>query len=237
MEKNLSTAPLVLIFILAAAIQLCAQSSLFSIPTTDVIDKGSTYFEVDFDTHFARSSQDRWQSFGAMAVRGIGKRSEIGLNIYGLKASDGFEPLELQPNVKFKIFENETNGFALSTGAIGYLPLTKSVHRDSSASLYAVASKSFKGNWTPRLTGGGYQLIGHNTEKSATRGFLIGIEQPIVKRLRFIADWNTAKNRFGYAAAGFGLNITKRSSLYSAYYFGNTGRGNNSLGIYYGYDF
>ena len=237
MEKNLSTASSVLIFILAAAIQLCAQSSLFNIPTTDVIDKGSTYFEVDFDTHFARPSQDRWQSFGAMTVRGLGKRTEIGVNVYGLRTPEGFEPLELQPNFKFNVYENETNGLAFSTGAVGYLPVTKNLHLKSSVSIYAVASKSFGSEWTPRLTGGAYQLLGPNADNSGTKGFLIGIEQPILRRLTFIADWNTAKNRFGYAAAGFGLNITKRSSLYSAYYFGNIGRGNNSLGVYYGHNF
>ena len=214
-----------------------AQSSLFNIPTTDVLDKDSTYIEVDLDAHPSGNAEDRWQSFGAMTIRGVGKRSEVGLNIYATRTSEGFEPLELQPNFKFNIYQNEARGFAFSTGATGYLPLTRRLHRDASVSIYAVASKTFKANWTPRLTGGGYQLIGRNPENTDARGFLVGIEQPVMKRLTFIADWNTAKNRFGYAAAGFGLNITKRSSLYSAYYLGNSGRGNNSLGIYYGLSF
>jgi len=33
------------------------------------------------------------------------------------------------------------------------------------------------------------------------------------------------------------LTLTKHSYLWSAYYFGNEGRANNSLGIYYGYSF
>jgi hypothetical protein len=87
------------------------------------------------------------------------------------------------------------------------------------------------------LTGGAYQLIGAKADAGSKRGFLLGVEQPVHKHVTFVADWNTGKNRFGYAAAGFGLTLTKRSYLWSAYYFGNEGRANNSLGIYYGYSF
>ena len=72
---------------------------------------------------------------------------------------------------------------------------------------------------------------------------LIGLVAPllgvfiVIRRLSLIADWNTGKNRFGYAAAGFGLAVSKKSYLSSAYYFGNQGRGNNSFGIYYGLTF
>ena len=105
------------------------------------------------------------------------------------------------------------------------------------ASVYGVGSKKFKNGWSPKLTGGAYQLIGAKADAGSQRGFLLGIEQPVHKRVTFVADWNTGKNRFGYAAAGFGLTLTKRSYLWSAYYFGNEGRANNSLGIYYGYSF
>src|SRR5688500_3592826 len=90
------------------------QSSLFSIPTTDVLEKGSTYFEADFDANLFRPSAERWQSFGAMVIRGVGRRSEIGLNVYSVRTSGGFEPLELQPNFKFNVYQNESNGFSLS---------------------------------------------------------------------------------------------------------------------------
>jgi hypothetical protein len=57
------------------------------------------------------------------------------------------------------------------------------------------------------------------------------------RKLSFTADWKTGKNRFGYAAAGLGVTLSKRTLLYTAYYFGNEGRGNNSFGIYYGISF
>ena len=80
-------------------------------------------------------------------------------------------------------------------------------------------------------------LLGATPDSSDSRGFLLGVEQPVHKRVSLIADWNTGKNRFGYAAAGVGITLTEQSYLYSAYYFGNEGRANNSLGIYYGFSF
>ena len=210
-----------------------AQSSLFNIPTTDTLGRGETYIEADFDANLAQVREDRWQSFGAMAVRGISKRFEVGVNGYAVRSASGFEPVEIQPNVKWKVYENEENGFSLAAGIIGYLPLSKRFHRIANLSVYAVASKQFSVARAPRVTGGAYQLLGATPDKSDSRGVMIGVEQPIFKRTTFLADWRSGKNRFGYAAAGFGVAVTKRSGIYTAYYFGNEGRGNNFLGVYY----
>jgi len=214
-----------------------AQSSLFNIPTSDVVGRDQIYLEADFDSHFDRYSRGGWQSYGFLGVYGTGKRTEIGLNGYFVRSANGLEPLELQPNFKFQAYNSESKGLAVALGTVAYLPLTKRFARDAMASVYGVASKKFKNGWLPKVTGGGYQLIGAKAAEGSKRGFLFGIEQPIHKRVTFVADWNTGKNRFGYAAAGVGLALTKHSYLWSAYYFGNEGRANNSLGIYYGYSF
>lgn len=214
-----------------------AQSSLFSIPTASVLEPGETYLEADFEANFARLRQDRWQYLGVMAVRGVNRRFEIGLNAYATRSADGFEPLELQPNFKLRVYENESTGVSAAAGAIGYLPLKSKFRQSAAVSVYAVASKQFSGDKAPQITGGAYQLVGATPDGTASRGFLVGLEQPLFKRTTFIADWNSGRNRFGYAAAGLGVALTKRSSLYSAYYFGNEGRGNNFLGIYYSHTF
>ena len=225
-------------FILVGAVVFTtAQSSLFNIPTTDVLDRGLTYLEADLDTHFAQNISDKWQSVGFMVVHGMSRRLEVGVNGYAVRAGQTFEPFELQPNLKFKLYDNESSGLSISTGAIGYLPFRKRFRENASVSFYALASKQFDGDRSPRLTGGGYQIIGSTPGSTASRGFLVGFEQPVMERLSLIADWNTGKNRFGYAAAGFGLAVSKKSYLSSAYYFGNQGRGNNSFGIYYGLTF
>lgn len=223
--------------LIAAVVSTTAQSSLFNIPTTDILDRGSTYVEADLDAHFAPDPSDRWQSVGFMAVRGVSRRLEVGVNGYAVRAGQTFEPFEIQPTLKFRLYENESLGVSISTGAIGNLPFRRKFRENASVSFYAVASKQFAGGRSPRITGGGYQIIGSTPGSTASRGFLVGYEQPVMDRLSLIADWSTGKNRFGYAAAGFGLAVSKKSYLSSAYYFGNQGRGNNSFGIYYGLTF
>lgn len=214
-----------------------AQSRLFNIPTADTLAKGEKYVEADFDAHLDSYRNGGWQSFGVLGVYGLNDRVEIGLNAYTLKTADGFEAVELQPNFKVKAYENGSLGLTVSTGAIGYFSLNDRFRKDATVSAYVIAGKSFKGDWTPKLTAGAYQLLGATPDSSDSRGFLLGVEQPVHERVSLIADWNTGKNRFGYAAAGIGITLTERSYLYSAYYFGNEGRANNSLGIYYGFSF
>ena len=214
-----------------------AQSSLFNIPTADTLTRAERYIEFDFDAHLAPYREGGWQSYGVMGIYGLNNRTELGLNVYATREENGFESVELQPNVKFKAYENEKLGLTVSGGAIGYVPVKGGRLRDTQVSAYAVIGKSFDKQWAPRLTAGGYELLGSRSEGESRRGFLLGLEQPVHKRVTLIADWNTAKNRLGYAAAGIGVTLTKRSYLYSAYYFGNEGRTNNSLGIYYGFSF
>lgn len=213
------------------------QSALFNVPTTDVVGERQLYLEADFDAHLFRLRNGGWHSFGVSAIYGTSDKTEIGLNAYFIRTADGVGPVEFQPNFKFQAYNNETNGVAVSAGTIAYVPLTKRALRDTIVSVYATASKKFRNEWAPRLTGGAYQLIGATREAGDKRGFLVGVEQPIHERVTLAADWNSGKNRFGYAAAGLGITLTKRSYLWTGYYFGNEGRANNSLGVYYGYSF
>jgi hypothetical protein len=216
--------------------EIAAQSSLFNIPTADTLGKGERYVEFDFDSHFANYRDGGWQSYGGMGIYGLNNRTEIGVNAYATRSHNGFGSIEIQPNFKFKAYQNERLGLTVSGGAIGYIPVKGGRLRDTQVSAYAVATKSFSNDWAPRLTGGAYELLGRDRGE-ARRGLMFGVEQPIHKRITLILDWNTEKNRFGYAAAGVGLTLAKRSYIYSAYYFGNEGRSNNSFGLYYGYSF
>lgn len=214
-----------------------AQTSLLNIPTTDVMSDGQIYVEADFDTHPGSYQRGGYQAFGGMVVYGARKRMEIGLNAYFTKTGEGVSPLELQPNAKWQIYNNEEKGIAAAAGTIFYIPASRRAFRDAVGSVYATASKKMDGSYSPRFTVGGYALIGRKEMTGGRTGFLFGIEQPLHRKVSLIADWNSGKNRLGYSAAGLGFTLSKKSSLYAGYYFGNQGRGNNSLGIYYGYIF
>ena len=233
-KQLISIAILILILSLSNS---WAQSSLFNIPTTEVLAESTGYLELDADTHTAHFRNSGWQSYGVVSIYGLKKRVEIGLNGYLVRSSDGTGPAEFQPNVKYLVFQSETNGVAIATGAIAYIPSKGRPLHDSDVSVYLVGSKKISGEKGPNVTAGGYQLLGSRRDGGSRRGFLLGIEQPVFRNVSFIGDWNTGHNRFGYAATGFGVSLGKKSFLYSAYYFGNGGKGNNSLGVYYGYSF
>jgi hypothetical protein len=66
---------------------------------------------------------------------------------------------------------------------------------------------------------------------------MLGLEQPLTKRISFVTDWSSGNNDYGYLVVGTGITLSPKSFLYTGYNFGNQGRGNNYLGIFYGYTF
>jgi hypothetical protein len=103
--------------------------------------------------------------------------------------------------------------------------------------LYVVGSKTFPGAHGARLTLGGYTLAGTFEEGTDKAGALVGYEQPLTKKFSFVSDWFSGNKDFGYLAVGTCITLSPKSLLYAGYNFGNQGRGNNSLGVYYGYSF
>src|SRR5699024_6811886 len=90
-----------------------AQSSLFNTPTSDVLGRGELYVEADLDAHVAPYQRGGWQSYGFQTVYGVSRRTEIGLNGYLVRSSDGLAPVELQPNFKYQIYNNEAKGISV----------------------------------------------------------------------------------------------------------------------------
>ena len=108
---------------------------------------------------------------------------------------------------------------------------------DTFGLVYTVVSKKVKGSHGPRLTGGGYGLVGRADGNGSVGGAIVGYEQPVYKRVTFVADWLSGKNRFGYVTPGFSVALPRASALYAGYSIGNFGRKNNALFVYYGITF
>ena len=95
-----------------------AQSTLFNIPSTDVVAKKKVYLEFDFISHLESHRNGGFQAYVPRAVVGVGKRTEIGLNAAFLDALAPDQPVELQPNVKHQFYQNEGNGVTVAAGGI-----------------------------------------------------------------------------------------------------------------------
>ena len=215
---------------------MSAQSTVFNIPSSGVLSRGEGYFEADFTAHLSSYESGGYQQYGPRIVYGLGKRTEIGLNAFYTHSASA-EPIELQPNFKWKFFEDKESGLGAATGVLFFIPLTERSSNKSRAEVYAVISKDLKGNEGPRFTAGAYGLIGSVEEGTTKQGVILGYEQPLGKKLSLQVDWSSGNNDFGYMSAGAGINLTARSVLYIGYSVGNQGRGNNYLGVFYGLSF
>lgn len=214
-----------------------AQSTLFNIPSTDVVAKKKTYVEFDFVSHLESHGNGGFQTYVPRVVFGVAKNLEVGANVVFTDALGPDQPVELQPNLKYQFYSNEGNGVTAAVGGILYTPIAHRAGVDTFGLLYSTVSKKWKGPYGPRLTGGGYGLLGRANGNGSEGGAIVGYEQPLHPRVNFVTDWFSGKNRFGYVTPGLSFVVTKSSAFYAGYSIGNVGRRNNALFLYYGVTF
>ena len=214
-----------------------AQSTLVTIPSTDVVSARNVYLEFDYISHYASHHNGGFQTYAPRAVVGVGHNVEVGVNVV---YTDGFgtkQPIELQPNIKWRFYQNEKQRVSAVAGVMLYAPVTHRAGTNTFVMLYALISKKMAGKFGPRLTGGGYALPGRDDGTGAKAGAMAGYEQPLAPRVSFVVDWASGRNRFGYVTPGLSFATTQHSNLYTGYSIGNHGRGNNALFAYYGITF
>jgi hypothetical protein len=210
-----------------------AQSTIFNIPSTDVVEKKKTYLEFDFISHLESHENGGFQTYVPRAVYGLRKGVELGMNL-GITASAGPSQVFAQPNLKWQVLSSEGSGVAMTTGAIAYIPLRERAANDTCGLFYVNASKKFKGLYGPRLTAGAYGLGGISVDGMDKGGAILGYEQPVTKKVNFVGDWFSGKNGFGYVTPGLSITLPKSGLFNAGYSIGNFGRKNNGLFFYYG---
>ncbi len=222
--------------IFAAASMASAQMTIFNIPSTDTLEKKGLYFEADFVAKPTSYDKGGFQTYGYRVVYGLSHTTEVGANFYYTR--DGGDAVaELQVNAKQTLYQNEKHGIAATAGVIASTPLRDTRGAKRYALVYSNISKTIEQLNGLRVTGGAYTVIGGGRDFGKKTGAIIGVEQPLTKRISFLADWFSGKNRFGYASAGLNFAITKKQFILMGYNFGNSGAGNNSLAVFYGYTF
>ncbi len=222
--------------IFAMSLMASAQMTIFNIPSTDTLEKKGVYVEADFIAKPVSYDRGGFQTYGYRVVYGLGHKTEVGANFYYTR--DGGDAVaELQVNAKQTLYQNEKHGIAATAGVIASTPLRDTRGAKRYALLYSNVSKTIEQLKGLRLTGGVYTVIGAGREFGTKTGAIVGIEQPLTKRVSFLADWFSGKNRFGYASAGLNFAVTKKQFILLGYNFGNSGAGNNSLAVFYGYTF
>ncbi len=255
MKKYRVLAQFIFLILVACSSQVLAQSTIFNIPTTDTVSKGKAYAEFDFLPQIPGADSSRIYLYNPRLVVGLPGNVEVGVNFpitnvraSGDSASNGY----FQPNIKWKFYDNEKAGIGVAAGALLNTPLNNRSSQDSWGMLYGLVSKKVKSSdYGPRFHGGIFGVVSANQDVGSgpvsfvgrRAGAILGYEQPLSKRISFVADWFSGKNNLGYFTPGVSITLPKNGLLNAGYSIGNDSYAdsnasrNRYLFLYYGVTF
>jgi hypothetical protein len=234
----------VALLLVVAAQTAMAQSTIFNIPTTDTVSKGKGYFEFDFLSQAPAFDSTRTYLYNPRLVVGVAPNAEAGVNFptyhtSGLPSGSTANLGYIQPNFKWKYYNNDDKGVAVAAGILWNTPLNQRDFQDSWGYVYTNISKKIKsGNYGPRFTAGPYGVLGANQDTAngptsfinqPRAGAIVGYEQPIHPKVSIVADWFSGKNLVGYFTPGVSITLPKSGLLNVGYSIGNDSYADNNF--------
>jgi len=232
-----------------------AQSTIFNIPTTDTVAKSKVYAEFDFMPQVPGTGISRTYMYNPRVVIGAPGNIEFGVNFpaYNTRASnDSATNGYIQPNVKWKFYENEKAGIAMAAGGLLNTPLNNRNSQDTWGLIYGLVSKKIKiGDYGPRFHAGPYGIVSANQDLNKCpvsfvgprAGVILGYEQPAYRKISFVVDWFSGKNGYGYFTPGISIALPASGLLNVGYSIGNDSWANGNatrnryVFVYYGLTF
>src|ERR1051326_4649500 len=174
---------------LLTAVATHAQQTVFNVPTTDVLDKGKVYFELDISWK-PNDAQviGHFSSFVPRLVVGAGHRIELGLNVTG-NVQPGPDSTTLVPAFKIKLYDGKDNGWAIIAGDHVFIPVRNRQYNVGDH-VYVLTQKTLHAK--TRVGFGGGVFTKNVVASNAARGAgMFTFEQTITKKLNWNADWFT----------------------------------------------
>jgi len=219
------------------AIKAGAQQTVFNVPSTDVLNKGKVYFELDVSAKPNDSTAvNRFSSFVPRLVVGAGHRIEAGVNLLG-NIQPGPDSTTIAPTIKWKAYDGGDNGWAMVIGNNLFIPIRNRTYKLGTYA-YAMTQKTFKKS--TRVGLGGYFFSKHVVAANAHRaGGQFTFEQPLNKKVTLAADWFTGRHNAGYFSPGVVFKVGSKITGYATYSIGNqnASRGNHYFLMEFGYNF
>jgi hypothetical protein len=221
----------------ALAIKGQAQQTVFNVPTTDVLDQGKVYFELDISAKpNDTDALGHFSSFVPRLVFGAGHGIEVGVNILG-NIQPKPDSTTIAPAVKWRAYDAKDNGWEIVLGDNLYFPVRNKGY-NAGTYAYTTIQKTF--NKSTRVGFGGYFFSKNVVAANANRaGGQFTLEQPITKKLNFNADYFTGKMASGYLTMGAAYKLTNKLTGVAAYSIGNSNASHGNHFFYFelGYNF
>jgi len=224
------------LFIHSAMSVVHAQQTIFNVPSTDVLDKGKVYAELDASLKPANGSQVmKFSSFVPRVVVGVGSNVEVGLNITG-NLQPGADSTTLVPTIKWKPVRGKDNGWAMVVGNSLFVPVRNRAYNAGNY-FYAEVSKTYKSG--ARVTFGGFDFTRNVVAAANRAGGQFGFEQPLNRKITIAADWLTGQHAAGFFTPGIVFKAGPRVTGYAGYSLGNQNisGGNHFFLLELGYNF
>jgi hypothetical protein len=199
-----------------------AQSTLFSAPTTDIVEKGRTLLESDYLSQLPKpANADRIWLANPKVVFGLSETVEAGGNL-PVSQIGGATNVAFLPNFKWKFASNDPKGLAAAAGGILFTPVNHRRDVDTYGLLYGVFSKEFKmASNGPRFTAGAYGVVGTSGFAGPNEGAILGYEQPVHSSVTIAVEWVSGKNGLGFFTPGAYFTFPRESVLAVGYSIGN----------------
>lgn len=162
----------------------------------------------------------------------------------------------IEPNFKWKFYKNDDEGLSFVGGALLHTPLNGRFQNAAGVQtnetwglFYGDFTKKIKtGDYGPRFSAGPYVVadsgLNDFTSVGAHRaGVILGYEQPVTKKISFVADWYSGKNYYGYFTPGISVTLPGNGLFNAGYSIGNDSWANSDatknrfLFLYYGITF
>ena len=223
------------VLFLSTGLTVQAQQTIFNVPTTDVLDQGKVYAELDASLKpMDGSDVPKFSSFVPRVVIGTGNNAEFGLNLTG-NIQPGPDSTTLVPAIKWKPFQRES-GWTMVVGDNFFIPVRNRAYNAGNY-VYAEMSKTFKQG--TRITFGGYDFTSNVVAPANRAGGQFGFEQPLNRKVTFAADWFTGKHSAGYFTPGIIFKAGPTVTGYAGYSIGNqnVSGGNHFFLLELGYNF
>src|SRR4029078_365933 len=113
------------VMFVAISIDVHGQSTILNIPSAEIMSRHQLYVEADLIAHPTEFKNGGFLWYGPSVIYGISKNVEIGVNAYVIKDAGPTQGFELQPNAKWKFFNDEDKGLSAAAGVMMFLPLTR----------------------------------------------------------------------------------------------------------------
>jgi len=208
------------IYVLVFCHHVCAQQTIFNVPSADVTEKGKIFLQQE------GQFSNKFGLFTGYGAYGIGRHTEIDLTLFGIGTNNVANEF-LGVGFKSSLPLHEKSETKLTYGTL--IPISL---RGKGVGGYAYSHLSTRlSKLNTRLTAGGFvgTTIVHSRDFIC---FIGGIEQPVTKNFGLIMDWYSGKHANGFLIPGFYYNFPKNTTLWAGYQIhNNKANGDNGFVI------